>query len=282
MKRTTKSCLSLLIIALIIFTLNLGVSAGIKDPNNVFEDRAVDFTFDTVVAMIGDDEWTESDMKLDNAKIGDTIEILMYFYNDGKEVQKNVVFSAVLPKELRYIDGSSVLHKPSAPDGKPIDDGVASSTGVRIDNLDLNVQAYLSFRARFIEELDGEISIKTSVKTDSGSLENTNNIKVSQKIDNAIIAILFAAFLAFFAYCFCVDLSKRYWEIHFDKMDEKLNGSIETVESTEESSNTPPPKRKKLKLFWRLLLNMFVSIVFSIVLAVVFYRIIELLQGFIF
>jgi hypothetical protein len=126
------------------------------------------------------------------------------------EVWSSITFTSGSPLELRYVDGTAKLHNFAEPvRGSPERTFNLSSNifGERDSNLP---PAFIGFDAMdgMIpggQFYDGYISFQVSVPGKS----------VPDAIENAVSAAVFAAFLALFVCCLCVDPARHLWDTYF-------------------------------------------------------------------
>lgn len=104
-----------------------------------------DFRVSQKVRLAGETEWKN----YVNAKVGDKVEIQTEYKNTSRRsaTHENVMMRAVLPADLKYVAGSTILYNGNFPEGaKPNHDNL-TTTGVNIGNYELNANAYVRFTA---------------------------------------------------------------------------------------------------------------------------------------
>ena len=103
-----------------------------------------DFRVSQKVRLAGDTEWKD----YVNAKVGDKVEIQTEYRNTSRRAatHENVMMRAVLPADLKYVAGSTLLYNGSVSGAKPNPDSL-TTTGINIGNYNLNANAYVRFTA---------------------------------------------------------------------------------------------------------------------------------------
>lgn len=108
-----------------------------------------DFRISQKVRLAGDDTWHN----YVDAKVGDKIEIQTQYKNTDfrNNTHTNVAMKAVLPKNLKYISGSTLLFTTATPNGLKKEDGIAGN-GIYIGTYGKNSNAYVRFTAEVVDE----------------------------------------------------------------------------------------------------------------------------------
>lgn len=96
--------------------------------------------------LAGTEEWLNC---VEDAKPGDKIEVRIQYINIGDETQRNVMIKDILPNNLRYIFGTTVLTNGSGtlPD---FGQDALFTTGVNIGHYKPGINAYIDFTAEVI------------------------------------------------------------------------------------------------------------------------------------
>ena len=106
-----------------------------------------EFTVDKRVRLAGTTEWSDSV----NAKIGDEVEYIIYYVNKSGKKQSNVVIKDVLPNNMQYVKGTTMLYNANHKNGIKNDDDTIATTGINIGNYDAGTNAYVIFKAKLVD-----------------------------------------------------------------------------------------------------------------------------------
>lgn len=109
------------------------------------------FALDTQVRLIGsaDEPW----QKEGAAEIGDTVEFQLTYENTDDFTQEDVVIRSVLPDNLEYVAGSTVLYNVNHPNGLVLDtDAVVADNGINIGAYTAGSNAFVRFTAKVVDE----------------------------------------------------------------------------------------------------------------------------------
>lgn len=142
------------------------------------------FTLDTQVRLAGsaDESW----QKEGAAEIGDTVEFQLTYENTDDLTQEGVVIRSMLPDNLEYVSGSTVLYNVNHPNGLVLDtDAVVADNGINIGAYTAGSNAYIRFTAKVVDE-DlawgsntlvnwGRASVGETVQQDAASVIVQNN-----------------------------------------------------------------------------------------------------------
>lgn len=109
-----------------------------------------DFRVSQKIRLVGDDKWHN----YVDAKVGDQIEIQTQYKNVSSfgVIHENVAMKAVLPKNLRYIPGSSLIFTTQWPKGKPLERDTIAGSGIFIGTYAGNTNAYIRFLVEVVDE----------------------------------------------------------------------------------------------------------------------------------
>lgn len=109
-----------------------------------------DFTVDKKVRILGDTDktWKESV----EAKVGDKVEFQFQYLNTSKFNQAGVVMRDVLPSNLRYVEGSTVLYNGNHPTGLHLDTDDVINGGVNVGSYDADANAFIRFTAEVVDD----------------------------------------------------------------------------------------------------------------------------------
>ena len=109
------------------------------------------FALDTQVRLVGsvDEPW----QKEGTAETGDTLEFQLTYENTDNFTQEDVVIRSVLPGNLQYVAGSTVLYNVNHPNGLVLDtDAVVADNGINIGAYTAGSNAYIRFTAKVVDE----------------------------------------------------------------------------------------------------------------------------------
>ena len=97
------------------------------------------------VRKAGTTEWKESV----DAKVGEKVEYRIHYKNTSDNATTNVMVKDVLPENMKYIEGTTVLYNATNPKGIARDDTVATA-GVNIGGYAVNGDGYVVFTAEVV------------------------------------------------------------------------------------------------------------------------------------
>ena len=84
------------------------------------------------------------------ANIGDEVEIQIQYRNISEDTQENVMIKNILPSNLEYVAGSTLLYN-SKYDGASVDQDSVVTTGINIGNYAAGANAYIRFTAKVVD-----------------------------------------------------------------------------------------------------------------------------------
>ena len=84
------------------------------------------------------------------ANIGDEVEIQIQYRNTSEETQENVMIKNILPSNLEYVAGSTLIYNVKY-DGASIDQDSIVTTGINIGNYAAGANAYIRFTAKIVD-----------------------------------------------------------------------------------------------------------------------------------
>lgn len=105
------------------------------------------------------------------AQVGDEIEFQILYYNLSRQIQNSVMIKDILPKNMQYVRGSTVLFNFEWVNGFLIDQDTIVTTGINIGHYKENANAYVRFSA---------IVIDKDLKSGSNSLVNWSQAGVGE------------------------------------------------------------------------------------------------------
>ena len=141
------------------------------------------FTLDTQVRLAGsaDESW----QKEGAAEIGDTVEFQLTYENTDDLTQEGVVIRSMLPDNLEYVAGSTVLYNVNYPNGLVSDTDAVVDSGINIGAYTAGSNALVRFTAKVVDE-DlawgsntlvnwGRASVGETIQQDAASVIVQNN-----------------------------------------------------------------------------------------------------------
>jgi len=141
------------------------------------------FTISQQVRIKGTTNWSESV----NTKTGDQLEFQIEYKNTGTTQQNDVVIKDVLPAELSYVKGSTLLKNASNPNPKNVSDNLVSNTGINIGNYTAGSNAFLKYEAIVTSDVKcgtNTITNKVDALTNNGSKSDTASFVTNKTCDN--------------------------------------------------------------------------------------------------
>ncbi len=108
------------------------------------------YTIEQKVRIAGESGWNN----YVNSKVGDKVEFQIQYKNtsDDADPQNNVMIKDILPKNLRYVPGSTKLYNGNHPNGASVDQDTLVTTGINIGSYAKNANAFVRFTAEVIDE----------------------------------------------------------------------------------------------------------------------------------
>ena len=141
------------------------------------------FALDTQVRLVGstDEPW----QKEGAAEVGDTVEFQLTYENTDNFTQEDVVIRSVLPDNLEYVAGSTVLYNVNYPNGLVSDTDAVVDSGINIGAYTAGSNALVRFTAKVVDE-DlawgsntlvnwGRASVGETIQQDAASVIVQNN-----------------------------------------------------------------------------------------------------------
>lgn len=86
------------------------------------------------------------------AEIGDLVECQFYYLNTSDALQENLMVRYVLPDNMEYIPGSTVLYNSNFQKGVGLKDDTVTTSGINIGHYKPQGNAYVRFTARVIDK----------------------------------------------------------------------------------------------------------------------------------
>lgn len=109
-----------------------------------------EYTIDVKARLVGDTEWVN---ELD-ANIGDKVEFQIQYENTTTDSNHiNVMVEDVLPKNMSYIEGSTILFNDYHENGGIVTQDTITDGGINIGNYPANAKAYVRFTAEIVDNI---------------------------------------------------------------------------------------------------------------------------------
>ncbi len=109
-----------------------------------------EFSVETKVRLADDEDKTWQDTV--KAKVGDKVEFQFQYLNTSKYNQAGVVVRDLLPSNLRYVEGSTIVYNGNHPNGVKLDTDDVINGGVNIGSYDGNANAYIRITAEVVDD----------------------------------------------------------------------------------------------------------------------------------
>lgn len=165
-----------------------------------------DFTVETKARIngSGDKTWLDSV----DAKVGDKVEFRIEYKNTSDKQQDGVTIKDILPSNLKYVEGTTVLKNSTHPNGATATHDYLVTDGTKIGNYGKDANAYIYFTAEVIDEdLDqgsntlinwaqagvGDVTIQDSVEIKVQNGGKYHITPIAYGIAIAFCLIIFAA-----------------------------------------------------------------------------------------
>lgn len=165
-----------------------------------------------------------------DAEIGDLVELQMKYVNLSDIRQPSVSVRFVLPKSLRYIEGSTYLFNTVHPNGAHINEDTVIANGVNIGNYLPGANAYLRITAEVVGDTmaDGKNTLVTWAQAQAGPevgkqivLQDYAKVNVYKKV-TIPVPILLIGYTLFGAIVVCIFLIIRlHYKIY--KLKKKIH-----------------------------------------------------------
>ncbi len=101
-----------------------------------------------VVRLKGTKDWSESV----DAKVGDEVEYQIEYRNLSDAQADNVMIRDILPTNMQYVDGSTVLYNSVHQSGITLSDDSVTTSGINIGSYASRGNAYVRFTAKVVSE----------------------------------------------------------------------------------------------------------------------------------
>lgn len=123
----------------------------------------------TVRAAGTHNEFTESV----EAKVGDKVEFQIKYENLSTETVKNVMIRDILPPDMEYVDGTTILYNSNHKNGVTLDQNTVTTSGINIGGYESGATAYVRFTAKVVNK---------DLTCGSTQLVNWANVTVNSKV----------------------------------------------------------------------------------------------------
>ena len=109
-----------------------------------------EFTLEKQVRLKDGEDKTWQDSL--NVQVGDLVEYEIAYQNTSEVSQANVIIRDVLPANLEYVPGSTILYNSTYPDGLVGDTDEIVNNGVNIGTYSAGANAFIRFTAKVVDE----------------------------------------------------------------------------------------------------------------------------------
>lgn len=135
-------------IAPITQSVQVDFSRGSYDaPVEDINDFVPDFSVGQQIRLAGTTEWQDSI----EAEVGDIVEIQVEYKNLGAAAQNDVTLRDVLPTNLAYLPGTTILYNSNHPEGSTISEDNIARNGLNIGSYSPEANAYVRFSAKVVD-----------------------------------------------------------------------------------------------------------------------------------
>lgn len=134
------------------------------------------FTINKMVQIKGGNSWAENI----TVKAGDTVRYRIQFKNTGNAELKNVSIRDILPANISYVKGSTVV------DGKTVGDGITTADGIKIGNVANGAEVTVYFYATVNAALADNCNDSTLTNIVKGKY---NDDPKTEKSDTANVSV---------------------------------------------------------------------------------------------
>ena len=140
------------------------------------------FTINKQVQLDGGSSWSESVA----AKAGDKVRYRIQFKNTGDFTLKNVEIHDILPANMTYVKGTTILYNSANANGKTLSDDIVSKNGVNIGDYAKGAEATIYFYATVDKSLADNCEGSTLTNKVNGQY---NNDASTAKTDTADVTV---------------------------------------------------------------------------------------------
>ncbi len=136
-----------------------------------------EYTVEQKVRLAGSDNDWEDAIK---AKVGDKVEFRIEYKNTSDTSQTGVAIKDILPANLKYVAGSTVLKNLNQPSGAKVVRNSLVENGIRIGDYAAGANAYVYFTAEVVDE---------NLEVGANTLTNWSQAGVGQKTIQAYVTV---------------------------------------------------------------------------------------------
>ena len=137
------------------------------------------FIINKMVQAEGGKEWSENV----TVKAGDKVRYRIQFKNTGETTLKNVVIRDLLPSNMTYVKGSTILYNSANTNGKTLADGIVSTEGINIGDYAKGTEATIYFYATVNASLKDNCNDSTLTNTVKGKYNDDGKTEKSDTAD---------------------------------------------------------------------------------------------------
>ena len=116
-------------------------------------------------------------------KASDKVRYRIQFKNTGETTLKNVVIRDLLPSNMTYVKGSTILYNSANTNGKTLADGIVSTEGINIGDYAKGAEATIYFYATVNASLKDNCNDSTLTNTVKGKYNNDSKTEKSDTAD---------------------------------------------------------------------------------------------------
>lgn len=140
------------------------------------------FDLQKTVQLDGGKDWSETVA----ATAGQKVRYRIQFKNTGDTTLKNVAIRDLLPADMTYVKGSTILYDSANTKGKTLADGIVSEKGIVLGNYAKGAEATVYFYAIVNESLKDSCVASTLTNTAKGQYNDDPN---TSKTDTAKVTV---------------------------------------------------------------------------------------------
>lgn len=109
-----------------------------------------EFMVEQYVRLVGTKEWSDT---VEDVKVGDKVEFRIEYCNVSKDGRRHedVMIKDILPKNLRYVSGTTMLRNNYHPDGLTTNEDDVVTTGINIGDYNAQSNAFVYFTAEVVD-----------------------------------------------------------------------------------------------------------------------------------
>ena len=138
------------------------------------------------VRLKGTKEWYDAI----DANVGDEVEYQIQYKNTGNATDYNVMIRDILPTNMEYVAGSTVLYNSNHPEGATVNSDDIVTSGINIGNYEKDSNAYIRFTAKVVDKTLACYTNKlvnwaqAGINGKTGLVEASANVFVEKTCDN--------------------------------------------------------------------------------------------------